>query len=55
MKRFFPSTIMLTPFLVKPYPHQEEYCSEENEETSETSHSDLANDNSNFDPDSTTG
>lgn len=26
MKRFFPSTIMLTPFLVKPYPEQEEYA-----------------------------
>jgi len=28
MKRFFPSTIMLTPFLVKYYRHQEEYCPE---------------------------
>ncbi|GAB2650922.1 hypothetical protein [Vibrio panuliri] len=26
MKRFFPSSVMLTPFLVKYYRHQEEYC-----------------------------
>ncbi|WP_164675288.1 hypothetical protein [Vibrio rhodolitus] len=35
MKRFFPSSVMLTPFLVKPYPNQEEYACQAEDNASE--------------------
>ena len=38
MKRFFPSSMMLTPFLVKYYRHQEEYCPDAISETDTNAH-----------------
>lgn len=39
MKRFFPSSVMLIPFVVKHYPEQEEYSAAEDGAEHETSSS----------------